>query len=71
MEHLYLEVAAWHTANYVQELFSWKTTSHKDHLEVFLPISRLLSGLYGMWSSMKIIPIVSSEVRMKQLCNMV
>ena len=36
------------------ELFSWKTTSHKDHLEVCLPNSRLLSGLIGMWSSMKI-----------------
>ena len=36
------------------ELFSWKTTSHKDHLEVCLPNSRLLSGLIGMWSSTKI-----------------
>ena len=37
------------------ELFSWKTTSHKDHLEVcLLPNSRLLSDLIGMWSSMKI-----------------
>ena len=36
------------------ELFSWKTTSHKYHLEVCLPNSRLLSGLTGMWSSMKI-----------------
>ena len=36
------------------ELFSWKTTSHKYHLEVCLPNSRLLSGLIGMWSSMKI-----------------
>ena len=35
------------------ELFSWKATSHKDHYEVCLPISRLLSGLYGMWSSIK------------------
>ena len=25
---------------------SWKTTSHKDHLEVCLPNNRLLSGLY-------------------------
>ena len=25
------------------ELFSWKTTSHKDHLEVCLPNSRVLS----------------------------
>ena len=30
------------------------TISHNDHLEVSLPISRLLSGLSGMWSSMKI-----------------
>ena len=38
------------------ELFSWKTTSNKYHLLVWLPISRLLSGLhlYGMWSSMTI-----------------
>ena len=36
------------------ELCSWKTTSHKDLLEVCLPNSRLLSGLIGMWSSMKI-----------------
>ena len=36
------------------ELFSWKTTSHKDHLEVYLPNSRLLSGLIRMWSSVKI-----------------
>ena len=28
--------------------------SHKDHLEVCFPNSRLLSGLYGMWSSMEI-----------------
>ena len=43
------------TTQYV-ELFSWKTTSHKDHLEleVCLPNSRLLSGLIGMWSCMKI-----------------
>ena len=34
-------------------IISWKTTSHKDHLEVCFPNSRLLSGLYGMWSSMK------------------
>ena len=27
---------------------------HKNHLEVFLPNSRLLPGLIGMWSSMKI-----------------
>ena len=33
--------------------FSWMTTSHKKHLEVCLPDSSLLSGLYGMWSSMK------------------
>ena len=36
------------------ELLSWMNTSHKDHLEVCLPKSRLLSGLIGMWSSMKI-----------------
>ena len=37
------------------ELFSWKTTYNKDHLEACLPNSRLLiSGLFGMWSSMKI-----------------
>ena len=36
------------------ELFSWKTTSHNDHLEICQPIRRLLSGLYGMWSSIKI-----------------
>ena len=27
------------------EIFSWKTTSHKDHFEVCLPHSWLLSGL--------------------------
>ena len=36
------------------ELFSWKTTSNKDHIEVCLPNGRLLSGPIGMWSSMKI-----------------
>jgi len=36
------------------ELFSWKTTFLKDRLEVCLPNTRLLSGLIGMWSSMKI-----------------
>ena len=40
--------------NWDVELFSWKTTSHKDHLEVGLPNSRLLSSLIGMWSYMKI-----------------
>ena len=34
--------------------FSWKTASHEDHLEVRLPNSRLLSGLIGMWSFMKV-----------------
>ena len=34
--------------------FSLKITSHKDHLEVCLTISILLSGLSKMWSSMKI-----------------
>ena len=48
------------------ELFSWKTTSNKDHLEVCLPNSRLLSGLIGMWSSMKI-TIVSHQVRCNSL----
>ena len=36
------------------ELFSWKTTFHEGHLEVCLFYSRLLPGLFGMWSSMKI-----------------
>ena len=36
------------------ELFSGKTTSHKDNLEVCLPNSRILSCHIGMWSSMKI-----------------
>ena len=36
------------------ELFSWKTTSLKDHLEVWLPNSWLPSGINVMWSSMKI-----------------
>ena len=36
------------------ELFSWKITSNKDHLELCLANRRLLSGLFGMWSSMKI-----------------
>ena len=36
------------------EVFSWKTISHKDHLEVCLPNIILLSGLIGIWSSMKI-----------------
>ena len=40
------------------ELFSWKTTYNEDHLEVCLPIRRLLSDLYGMWSSMKITLVI-------------
>ena len=36
------------------ELFSWKTTSNKDQLEVCLPKSSLLSGLIGMSFSMEI-----------------
>ena len=36
------------------ELFSWKTTFHKGHSEVCLSYIRLLPGLLGMWSSMKI-----------------
>ena len=36
---------------------------HKDHLEVCLPNSRLLSGLIGMWSSMKI------TLLLNRLCN--
>ena len=43
---------------FILELFSWKTTSHKAHLEVCLPKSRLLSGLIGMWSCMKITLII-------------
>ena len=40
------------------ELFSWKATFHKDHLEVRLPIRRLISGLYGMlWPSMKLLSV--------------
>ena len=35
-------------------VISWKTTFQKDHIEVCLPNNRLLSGLIGMWSSMKI-----------------
>ena len=31
--------------NIFLELFSWKTTSHKDDFEVCLPLSWLLSGL--------------------------
>ena len=38
----------------ILELFSWKTTSYKDNLEVGLPNSRLLSSLIWMWSNMKI-----------------
>ena len=34
------------------DIFSSKITSHKDHLKVCLPDSRLLYGLIGMWSSM-------------------
>ena len=41
------------TKNHI-ESFSWKTTSH---LEVCLPIRRFLSGLCGMWSSLKITQI--------------
>ena len=41
------------------ELFSWNTTTHKDHLEDSLPKRRLLSGLIGMWSSMKISLVVT------------
>ena len=36
------------------ELFSRNTTSHKDHFKVCLPNNRLLTGIIGMWSSMKI-----------------
>ena len=43
-----------HSSTRQVELIAWKTTSHKDHLEVCLPNSRLLSGLYGMLSSMTI-----------------
>ena len=39
------------------ELFSWKTTPYKDHLEVCLPNSWLLSDLIGMWSSIKIVKL--------------
>ena len=45
-----------------KELFSWKTTSLKAHLEVCLPKSRLLSGLIGMWSSMKITLYIKSHM---------
>ena len=41
--------------------FSWKITSHKDHFEVCLPNSRLLSGLIRMWSSMKITLDIENE----------
>ena len=47
-------------------LFSWKTTSHKDHLEVCLLNSRLLSGLIGMWSSMKITLLATKLAFLKQ-----
>ena len=43
-----------HSSTRQVELISWKTTSHKDQLEICLPNSRLLSCLIGMWSSMKI-----------------
>ena len=52
------ESQGFHIPGRVRVLFSWKTTSHKDHLEVFLPNSRLLSGLIGMWSPMKITLLV-------------
>ena len=35
------------------KIFSSKTTSHKGQVEVCLLVSRLLSGHYQMWSSMK------------------
>ena len=44
------------------ELFSWKTTSQKDHLEVCLPNSRHLSGLIGMLPSIKIILIENAKI---------
>ena len=36
------------------EVFSWRTTSLKDQIEVCLPRNKLLSCLHGMWSCMKI-----------------
>ena len=39
-----LNFTFWHSIGRVVELFSWKTTSHKDHLKVCLPNSRLVSG---------------------------
>ena len=38
-----------------------KTAAHKDNLEVCLPISILLTGLYGLWSSMKITLILEKR----------
>ena len=55
--------------SYCIELFSWKSTSHKDRLEVFLPYSRLPSGILGMWTSMKItLPPASTFILIIILC---
>ena len=48
--------------------------SHKEHLEICLPIRRLLSGLIGMWSSMKTTLVVTGNVFLREckfvaLCN--
>ena len=50
-----IQSMSWTISAIVLELFSWKTASHKDYLEVCQNNSRLLSGLIGMCSSMKII----------------
>ena len=40
--------------NLLINTFSCKTTSNKGQIEVLILDSRLLYGLYGMWSSIKI-----------------
>ena len=48
------------------KIFPWKTTSHNGLIEVCLPAGiRLLSGRYGMWSSIKI-PLGTSEKKSKK-----
>ena len=49
-----MSVVNYHIISKQVELFSWKTTCYNDHLELCLPNTRLLSGLFWMWYFMKI-----------------
>ena len=51
----------WFCKPILLELFSCKTKSNDDHLEVWLPDSMLLSDLIGLWFSMKITLIIYDQ----------